>query len=148
MVELRQVAATFGRFLTVGLGGTVVNLGSLAGLATLKTPNLLAALIATEIAIIHNFLWNDAWTFKKNQATDNPLLRVKLGRFGRFQLITALTASLSLGLFSVFNAVLGWHYLLAQLAAIGFATVLNFGVNAFLTWGLVGRNAILTERNN
>lgn len=117
----------------MGLAGTIVNLLSLAGLVRLGLPNLGAALLATEIAIIHNFLWNDKWTFKQNQASTNGS-NSRLARFGRFQLVTTLTGILSLGLFAGLNSGLGWHYLLAQLGAIGVATVLNFGANSKLTW--------------
>lgn len=134
MVSIKQVTSTFGRFLTVGLAGTLLNLATLWLLVNLGLDPLWASLLATEVSIVHNFLWNDSWTFGGIETGNNS----KLSRFGRFQLITSFTAGLSFGLFSLFHLVMGWHYLAAQMTAIGLATVLNFVTNSRFTWNRAG----------
>lgn len=126
-----KVADTFGRFLLVGLSGTIVNLGVLWLLATLGLNHLLAALIATEVSITNNFIWHDCWTFK-NKATPHQLSF--FSRFWRFQLVSSLTASLTLGLFAIFTNTWHLYYLFAQFIAIGLATLVNFGINSRITW--------------
>ncbi len=132
MTRFWQIAPKLGRFAAVGLSGTIVNLGVLWLLATAGMPRLLAALIATEISIINNFIWNDAWTFKA-QARQNS--RSSRNRFLRFQLVASFTAILTLGLFAFFSDGLHLYYLLAQFIAIGIATLINFVANSRLTWG-------------
>jgi dolichol-phosphate mannosyltransferase len=130
MTRLKQFAPKFGRFALVGLSGTLVNLALLWLLASAGMPRLLAALVATELSIINNFVWNDAWTFGQ-QASQ----RSRLARFLRFQCIASFTAVLTLGLFALFSDYLHIYYLLAQFIAIGVATLLNFVANSRLTWG-------------
>ena len=132
MRNLKRSAPTFGRFLTVGLSGTIVNLGMLWFLANLGMDHFLAALLATEFSIINNFFWNDRWTFKQEVGQQ----RSSLLRFLQFQAVASITAVMTLGLFSLFNQGLKFHYLLSQFCAIGFATVVNFSINGWLTWGL------------
>lgn len=134
-----QKFSIFGRFLLVGLSGTVVNLAVLWLLVTLGLPNFPAALIATEVSIINNFIWNDRWTFRSQ--SHHPLA----ARFFRFQLVTSFTAILTLSLFTFFNSRLHLYYLLAQLTAIGIATILNFVVNSKLTWGKTKPALTLTQ---
>ena len=89
---------------------------------------------------------NDSWTFRERRAT------LILGRFGRFQIVSIGTATLTVGLFAFFNSVLGWHYIFSQLVAIGLATILNFSLNFKLTWprqanleGITGLNPQLNK---
>lgn len=133
MLISKQLTTSFGRYLLVGLSGTLVNLASLALLANLPIARFLAACLSTEISIIHNFFLNDGWTFKERKA---PVM--KLTRFSHFQAVSIVTATLTVGLFALFNSVLGWHYLISQLVAIGLSTVLNFAANFHLTWGSKG----------
>ncbi len=130
--QLVRLVPAFSRFLMVGLSGTLVNLGVLWLLAeNIAMPRLIAVIIATEISIINNFVWNDCWTFKSN--SDLPIIT----RFWRFQLITSLTAALTIGLSLFLNNTLQVHYLLAQAVAIGLATIINFGINTRVTWRMV-----------
>lgn len=142
MTSLKRIAPTFGRFLAVGLSGTIVNLGILFVLANLGMDHLLAALVATELSIINNFFWNDRWTFKQPGGAKSS----GLARFLRFQAFASITAVMTLGLFSLFNQGFKFHYLLAQFCAIGIATMVNFSINGWLTWGLFApaRTALAT----
>jgi dolichol-phosphate mannosyltransferase len=145
----KQLRTSLFRYLVVGVSGTLVNLVSLALLANLPVARFIAATISTEISIIHNFLLNDSWTFRERRAT------LMLGRFGRFQIVSIGTATLTVGLFAFFNSVLGWHYIFSQLVAIGLATILNFSLNFKLTWprqanleGVTGLNPQLNKAVN
>jgi dolichol-phosphate mannosyltransferase len=139
-----QFFYTFGRFLGVGLSGVGVNLLVLWLLVFIQPAllPLVAAVLATEVSIIWNFLLHDFWTFKPKEVPSRPGSKKRLfifSRFIRFQLISAVGAVLSLCLFWLFNT--GWHfyYLLAQLFAIGLTTLFNFFFNAYFTWGWFGR---------
>lgn len=131
MKQWRQLAPAFGRFLVVGLSGTLVNLSGLWVLVNVGVPQLISVLVAIELSIINNFVWNDCWTFRQAGGASSWLVR-----FGRFQLITSLTASLTVGLFVLLNQAFHLHYLLAQFTAIGLATLVNFVINSQLTWRL------------
>jgi dolichol-phosphate mannosyltransferase len=132
MSSLKRIVPTFGRFLAVGLSGTIVNLVLLWFLVNLGMDHFLAALLATEFSIINNFFWNDQWTFKQESGRHHSILV----RFLRFQAVASITAVMTLGLFSLFYQGLQIHYLLAQFCAIGSATLVNFSINGWLTWGL------------
>jgi len=89
---------------------------------------MLANVMATEIAILNNFTWNDLWTFKDLKG--KPLYK----RLLNFHL-AALTGAVVQWV--VFGALvyLGVHYLMANLIGIGFSFVVRFLVNRHVTWG-------------
>lgn len=128
--------ATLGRFLGVGLSGTIINLAALWLLIEFSVVPGVASLVATEISIIWNFILHDYWTFKstKKVGANKSSLLTQFGRFIRFQLVSGLGTGLSLGLFILFNSGLHLHYLIAQTGAIGLTTIVNFSLNAWLTW--------------
>lgn len=134
--KFRNLFLTFGRFLGVGLSGTVVNLAVLWVLVEVAVVPFIASLVATEISIIWNFFLHESWTFKNEKARElNSGTRMALiSRFIRFQLVSSLGAVLSLGLFLFFNSGLHIFYVLAQIGAIGLTTIFNFTLNAWLTW--------------
>lgn len=138
--KLKSIAPIFGKFLMVGLSGTVVNLAFLWLFVQMGLNHLVADVLATEISIINNFVWNELFTFRKQSTTEKTAL---WSRFLRFQCVTSITALLTLGLFSLFIA-LHIFYLLAQFIAIGISTMINFGANSWLTWGLFKKNTTAT----
>lgn len=117
------------RFALVGLSGVLVNSATLWALAVgLGLPIFLASTLATEVAIISNFLLNDRWTFNSG-----PHRYRLLERFVRYNLValggmvvtvtlllalTMLTAIplLAANLLAVMGAV-GWNYLISSTLA-------------------------------
>lgn len=126
----------FLRFGLVGLSGVFVDMAILYLLSdptTLALPLTRSKIIAGEIAICNNFLWNDAWTFadvsKKQQQWSQ-----RLKRFLKFNLICLAGLVLNvLVLNLVFNFLIPNRYI-ANLIAIAVATIWNFWVNLKLSW--------------
>ncbi len=112
--------ATFTRlskFLVVG--GTGMLVSSLALLILFQwahLPLVVASALATELAIVNNFCWNDHWTFGRTLVSLAGLA------------ITVCT------LWILVNH-LGLYYLAANLLGIALATAWNFAANSFWTWG-------------
>lgn len=127
--EFREISARFVRFGIVGALGVVVN-SSVLFLAhgVIGLPLLLASALAVEVAILHNFLWNERWTFG---ATDFSLVRL-----GKFNLTSLGGLVISLGVLYLLVACGRVHYLLANLVGIALATAWNFALSLFWTWGL------------
>jgi putative flippase GtrA len=128
--DLRLHLARPIRFGLVGLSGVAVNtaiLWLLVGGAGL--PVLLASLLATEAAVISNFLINDRWTFRaqtQHCAFLSRLLRFNAVALGGMAITSAvLSALLAYGHF---------HLLLANLFAVAAAMAWNYAVNSRWTW--------------
>ncbi len=126
----------FIRFGVVGLSGVCVDmliLYLLSDPTTLAWPLTRSKIIAGEIAIFNNFLWNDAWTFadvSMNQKGWNP--RIK--RFLKFNVVCLAGLALNvLVLNLVLNFLIPNRYI-ANFIAIGVATIWNFWVNLKLSW--------------
>ena len=128
----------FIRFGVVGFSGVFVDMTMLY---LLSDPSTLAwgltrsKIIAGEVAILNNFLWNDAWTFadiSKRQQGWGP--RIK--RFLKFNAICLSGLTLNVLLLNfVFNVVFGGQYrYLANLIAIALVTLWNFWINYKLNW--------------
>ncbi len=126
----------FLRFGLVGLSGVFVDMVILYLLSdptTLALPLTRSKIIAGEIAIFNNFLWNDAWTFAdvtmKQQSGHQ-----RLKRFVKFNIICLAGLVLNvLVLNLIFNFLIPNRYI-ANLIAIAIATVWNFSVNLKLSW--------------
>lgn len=126
----------FLRFGLVGLSGVFVDMVILYLLSdptTLALPLTRSKIIAGEIAIFNNFLWNDAWTFA-DVAMKQQEGAQRLKRFVKFNIICLAGLVLNvLVLNLIFNFLIPNRYI-ANLIAIAIATVWNFSVNLKLSW--------------
>jgi dolichol-phosphate mannosyltransferase len=141
--ELEQLSQNIGfpigrflRFGLVGLSGVFVDMAVLYLLSdptTLALPLTRSKIIAGEIAIFNNFLWNDAWTFA-DVTMKQQGWRQRLQRFLKFNLICLAGLGLNVVILNlVFNFLIPNRYI-ANLIAIAVATIWNFWVNLKLSW--------------
>lgn len=126
----------FLRFGLVGLSGVVVDMVILYLLhSTLGFPLTRSKIVAAEIAILNNFIWNDAWTFADVSLRQRGW-SARFKRFLKFNLICLGGLVLNvLVLNLIYNLIFGqrWAYL-ANLIAIGLVTIWNFWLNLKLSW--------------
>ena len=126
----------FVRFATVGSSGVVVDMGLLY---LLSDPHTLAwgltrsKLVAAEAAIMNNFWWNDAWTFR-DVAKDQTGPRPRLVRFAKFQLVCLSGLILNTVLLNVQFNYLGMNRYIANAIAIAIVTGYNFWLIVKLSW--------------
>jgi putative flippase GtrA len=133
------------RFGVVGLSGVAVNTAILWGLVSgARLPVLLASALATETAILSNFLLNDRWTFQAEaQHSASVLHGAFLLRLLRFNGVSLAGMAITIAVLSVLTADGHFHLLLANLFAVGTAMVWNYVVNSRWTWG--GRSAVSSQ---
>jgi len=124
----------FLRFGIVGFSGVFVDyivfylLFGQIGLG-LTTSNILSA----EIAIVNNFLWNDAWTFS-DLAQRQYGWQARIKRFLKFNLICLAGLVLNTLIVNILFNVFGVNAYIAKFVAIAIVTIWNFGVNLQLNW--------------
>ncbi|WP_017720221.1 glycosyltransferase [Kamptonema formosum] len=137
----RWPVARFFRFGAVGFSGVFVDM---AILFLLSDPTTLgwgltrSKIIASEVAIVNNFLWNDLWTFG-DIASKQRGWRKRVKRFVKFNIICLAGLVLNVLLLNLLFNLLGFQYLpygryLANLIAIAAVTVWNFWINLKLSW--------------
>jgi putative flippase GtrA len=114
------------RFNAVGTGGVVVQLCLLWLLANLiRMPYLLATACAVEVALLHNFVWHEAWTWRGQSRPD------RWRRLLRFHIGSGFVSIAGNTLFTwCFKQSLGWPLLVANIAAIAVTSLLNFAVSS------------------
>src|SRR5579859_818588 len=126
----------FVRFAAVGCSGVVVDMGLLF---LLSDPTMLgwgltrSKLIASEVALINNFVWNDAWTFGDISARQLGA-KDRLRRFAKFQLICLAGLVLNTVLLNLQFNLLGMNRYVANAVAIIVVTGWNFWLNLKLSW--------------
>ncbi len=126
----------FIRFAAVGLSGVIVDMGLLF---LLSDPTTLAwgltrsKLIASEMAILNNFMWNDTWTFR-DLSSQQPGLKARLRRLGKFQLICLAGVAINATLLNLQFNLLGMNRYIANAVAIAAVTAWNFWLNLKLSW--------------
>jgi dolichol-phosphate mannosyltransferase len=126
----------FFRFGIVGFSGVFVDMGVLYLLSdpsTLALPLTRSKIMASELAIINNFLWNDFWTFG-DIARRQPGKRQRLKRLIKFNIICLAGLILNVLLLNLFFNVFGINRYVANLIAIAIVTVWNFWFNLKLSW--------------
>ena len=135
----RRINFPFSRFIRfglVGLSGVFVDmvvLYLLSDPSTLGLPLTRSKIIAGEIAIINNFLWNDAWTFADFTYKQQEW-RQRLKRLFKFNAICLAGLVLNVLILNlVFNFIIANRYI-ANLIAIAVTTIWNFWVNLKLSW--------------
>lgn len=124
------------RFCSVGLTGVVVDMGLLYLLSdptTLGWPLTRSKIIASELAIMNNFLWNDFWTFG-DIARQQPGKRQRLKRLIKFNTICLAGLVLNVLLLNLLFNVFGINRYVANFIAIAAVTLWNFWVNLKLSW--------------
>ena len=137
LLRLRFARWPMGKFLRfgiVGFSGVFVNMGVLYVLREILNWKLTRSLIvAAEVAIINNFLWNDLWTFG-DISKQQPGKRQQLKRLLKFNTICLMGLILNVLLVNLMFNVFGMNEYLANLIAIAAVTLWNFWINMKLSW--------------
>src|SRR4051794_34505761 len=69
-------------FNVVGAAGTAVQLGVLAFLLrVLGWNDLVAAAVAVQAAVLHNFVWHQRWTWRDRPPASRTSMMLRLARF-------------------------------------------------------------------
>jgi dolichol-phosphate mannosyltransferase len=118
------------RFGLVGMSGVVVNYTLLYLLAEVGDLNhLLAASVATEAAILSNFTFNNLWTFRYTRPKTSWRRRAL-----QYNLFCLGGLVISVCVLAMLTYLVNIHYLVANIFAIGAATLWNYGANRYWTW--------------
>jgi dolichol-phosphate mannosyltransferase len=127
----------FIKFCIVGASGVPVNLlftfiGHRFAFAAFSEDARKAAafLLGIAVSILTNFLLNDVWTWKDRERVKDGFF----GRMARFYLVCSAASALQFGTAMALSVWLRLHYLLAQLAGIALATVVNYIANNLWTY--------------
>jgi putative flippase GtrA len=110
------------RFYIVGLLGTGVQLAALAALTRVLGLNyLISTALAVEIAVVHNFVWHDRWTWPGRPSSE------RLNRLWRFNASTgAISIIANVFLTAVLVDAGGLPYLVANGIAIAIASLATY----------------------
>lgn len=137
LLRLRLSLGHIGRFIRfgiVGFSGVFVDMAIFyllreqVGLGLTRS-----ATLSAEVAILNNFLWNDAWTFGDISRHQRGW-RQRLERFLKFNLICLAGLILNVLLVNLLFNVFGINEYVSKLIAIAAVTVWNFWINLKLSW--------------
>jgi putative flippase GtrA len=112
------------KFNTVGIGGAAVQLCALWMLSHFTSiPYIFAVALAVEIAILHNFVWHEAWTWRGKPVEDRwwRLLRFHVGN-GFLSIVSNILLTY------LYKEIVGLPLVAANFAGIVTAALLNFWV--------------------
>ena len=126
----------FLRFGLVGFSGVFVDMTIfylLSDASTLAMGLTRSKIIASEVAILNNFLWNDLWTFRDFSSQQSGWRKL-VKRFVKFNLICLFGIGLNLIILNTLYNYFGVNKYLANLIAIAIVTIWNFWFNLKLSW--------------
>ena len=128
-LRLALLPPRFFRFGLVGLSGVAVDMAILWLLkGRLDWPLTISKLVAAEVAMANNFLWNDLWTFGDLAARQGHGW-LRLRRFAKFNAICAAGLALSVGLLEMQVGIFKLNPYVANAVAIAVTTGWNFWMN-------------------
>ena len=129
---MKILALRWLKFNFVGGLGIAIQLGSLAILKdVLHLHYLVATAIAVEIAVLHNFVWHQRFTWNDRQGSG----RAVLFRLLRFHLGNGLISILgNLGLMRLLAGTFHLHYLVANLISIAICSFANFAASEWFVF--------------
>ena len=134
--KLRVPVKRFLKFGLVGFSGVFVDMAIfylLSDASTLGWGLTRSKVIAAEVAVLNNFLWNDLWTFR-DLAQKQSGWRKLIKRFVKFNLICLLGIGLNLIILNLLFNYFGVDKYIANLIAIAIVTIWNFWFNLKLSW--------------
>lgn len=152
MFKINILKTTFFKFLVVGGSGAIINIVAYGFLINVGFHFLLASVLSFILAVTSNYYFNSIWTFK-NKANHKSKFKKYYEFFG-ISVANLLTNLIFLSLalwylnknlgigqffmeqfqFVVAKDVSFFNKILAQMIGIGFATVLNYLGNKFITF--------------
>jgi dolichol-phosphate mannosyltransferase len=128
--------SSFVRFCIVGASGTLIDTTMLFLLSDPRTLNWSltgSKIIAAEVALTNNFIWNDLWTFGKFSNRQNSVHQ-RARRFLKFNLLCSVGIILNLIILNVGFKVFHMNRYIANLSAIFVVTFWNYNTNRKLSW--------------
>jgi putative flippase GtrA len=132
-MDSRPLIRRWFAFNAVGVGGFAVQLAVLvAALHVLQLHYLIAAVVAVEAAVLHNFYWHNRWTWRDRPAGGARELAARLWRF------QILNGAISLGGTALFMTLLtgglGVNPVAANVVAIAGCALVNFAASESLVF--------------
>ncbi len=134
--NLRVPVKRFLKFGLVGFSGVFVDMAIfylLSDASTLGWGLTRSKVIASEIAVLNNFLWNDLWTFRDLSSLQFGWKK-RIKRFVKFNLICLFGIGLNLIILNILVNYFGVNRYIANLIAIAIVTIWNFWFNLKLSW--------------
>ncbi len=135
---VRGVGLRWLKFNAVGAIGIVVQTVALFALVRLARMNYLAATaIAVELAVLHNFVWHERYTWRdQTRAAPGGTWR----RLLKFHLTNGvLSVGGNLLLMRLLVGKLGMHYLVGNLVTIALCSLANFAASHWFVFGKTER---------
>lgn len=119
----------FVKFSLVGASGTLVNLAVYSLAIYMGLDYIVSATVSFLVAVTNNFYWNFIWTFK-GKAPGKSIRR----KYVSFFLISVLNFGINLLALRYLVDAYMLNKILAQILAIGIASVFNFLLNYLITF--------------
>ncbi|MHB1868847.1 MAG: GtrA family protein, partial [Nitrososphaerales archaeon] len=135
--------ATIIKFGTVGASGIAVNLIVLT-LLKIVVGALIANVIAQELSIINNFVWNDRFTFRTSRRNESLFSLTRFYRFVKYNLVSLLSLSVNETVFYFAYSQYHVFYITSALLAIAAAFAVNYIGSSRWAWA---RNVSLSVKD-
>lgn len=132
--ELKEARVTLPRYIAVGIVGAAIGMVTIWCFTELVgLYYLVAGCLGAFFSILNDFAFNEAWTFSHRGRVG--LFTIELAkRFAKFILTKAAGFLICIAVLALFTQVVGWHYLVSNLFAIGASFVWNYTTSSFWVW--------------
>ena len=146
MAPISPAVTRWGVFNLVGAGGFAIQVITIALLTRIAGwETWLATAAGVQAALLHNFAGHCRWTW-----ADRPVsgLRRLVSRFWRYELVNVVSAAGSVALTAWIGARTGWPPEVANTAAVGAFSLINFVVSDRALFRPTPRTSLLDAPEN
>ena len=132
--ELAEAPKFLPRYIIVGAGGVAVGMVSIwCFTEVLGLFYLISGCISGFLSVLNDFTFHEVWTFSPRRR--GPLLAFGLlRRFARFSASKAVGFLICISTLAFFTQVIGLHYLMSNLIAIGASFTWNYAASTLWVW--------------
>jgi dolichol-phosphate mannosyltransferase len=132
--ELKETRVTLPRYIAVGIGGVVIGIVTIWCFTELVGLfYIVSGCLGAFFSILNDFTFNEIWTFSYRRRKGLSTIKL-MKRFAKFFLSKVAGFLICISVLALLTQVIGFHYLISNLFAIGASFVWNYTTSTFWVW--------------
>jgi len=132
--KLKEATVVLPRYIAVGISGVVIGMVAIwCFTELLGFLYLVSGCFSGFLSILNDFTFNEIWTFSQGRRRPRSIIEL-VKRFAKFIVSRAAGFLICIAVLVFLTQVVGFHYLISNLFAIGASFVWNYTTSTFWVW--------------
>ena len=133
--ELKEATKTLPRYIAVGIGGLIIGMVTIWCFTELiGLFYLVSGCLSASFSILNDFTFNEIWTFSHRRSSERLFAIGLVKRLAKFTVSKTAGFLVAISVLAFFTQVVGLHYLISNILAIGASFIWNYTTSTFWVW--------------